>query len=148
MKAAVLRARFCTTVLVALFLVTAGSVSASQTIAKTDLEGTWDGEMSLGGGKTRTFASGDMWVTFKGNTVVGKNFLAPEGVERQFEVDGKPTPKHFTFVQSEGKPLLGIYQVEGDILTIAISLGASRPNGFKESDQPFRVSILKLKRRK
>ena len=117
-------------------------------VAKTDLEGTWDGESSIGGGRTRTFAADEMWVTFKGNTVVGKKFLAAEGTESRFEVDSKAMPKHFDFIQSDGSPLRGIYLIEGDALTIAISLTDTRPSGFKESDQTFRVSILKLKRRK
>jgi uncharacterized protein (TIGR03067 family) len=115
---------------------------------KTELEGTWDGELSIGGGRTRTFAADEMWVTFKGNTVVGKKFLAPEGTESRFLLDSKAAPKHFDFIQAEGNPLRGIYQVEGDSLTIVISLTGARPSGFKESDQTFRVSILKLKRRK
>ena len=119
-----------------------------QKAAKSDLEGTWDGVQSIGGGKTRAFAADEMWVTFRGDVVVGKKFLAPEGVERRFEVDANTSPKHFDFIQAEGPPLRGIYRVDGDALMIAISFTSTRPNGFKESDQPFRVSILELKRRK
>lgn len=134
---------------VAVGLLLASEAAAErQASTKTELEGTWDGESSVGGGKTRTFAAGEVWVTFKGNIVVGKNFLAPEGTERHFEVDPKAMPKHFTFIQPDGKQLLGIYMIEGDTATIAISLGSARPTGFAESDQTFRVSILKLKRRK
>ena len=117
-------------------------------VAKSELEGTWDGELSIGGGRTRTFTPGEMWVTFKGDIAVGKAFLAPEGIESRFEVDSKATPKHFDFIQSDGGPIRGIYQIEGDALTIVISFTGTRPSGFKESDQTFRVSILKLKRRK
>jgi len=122
--------------------------SLRQQATKTELEGTWDGEMSIGGGRTRTFAAGEMWVTFRGNTVTGKKFLSPEGVEAKFEVDSKASPKHFDYIQPSGNPIHGIYEIQGDSLTIAISLEATRPAGFKESDQSFRVSILKLKRRK
>ena len=120
----------------------------AQAVSKTELEGTWDGEMSIGGGRTRTFAAGDMWVTFKGNTVTGKAFLGPEGVENRVEIDAKTKPKHLDFIQTEGNPLRGIYDIVDDKLTIAISLTGTRPNGFAETDQTFRVSILKLKRRK
>jgi len=122
--------------------------AAKPQAAKTELEGTWDGEQSIGGGRTRTFAADEMWITFKGNALVGKKFLAPEGTEIRFAVDAKATPKHVDFIEAEGNTVRGIYEVEGDSLTIAISLADTRPSGFKESDQAFRVSILKLKRRK
>jgi uncharacterized protein (TIGR03067 family) len=116
--------------------------------AKTELDGTWDGEMSIGGGRTRTFAAGEMWIRFRGNMVSGKKFLGPDGEDAKFETDSKASPKHVDFSQTKGNTIRAIYEIQGDSLTIAISLGATYPSGFKESDQAFRVSILKLKRRK
>jgi uncharacterized protein (TIGR03067 family) len=117
--------------------------------ATTELEGTWDGDMSFGkGGSTRTFKPGEMWMTFKGNKAVAKGFLGPEDVEHVVELNPKVTPKHFDYHQDEKQVVPGIYELQGDTLTIAIPLGSVRPKGFKEADQEFRISTLRLKRRR
>src|SRR5262245_14143782 len=87
--------------------------SAQGRPASTELEGTWDGVLSIGGGRTRDFAAGELWIKFEGENATVKNFLGPEGTKHQVKLDPSASPKHFDlFREGSVDPLLGIYDLK------------------------------------
>jgi len=115
--------------------------------------GEWVGESMVRGGKVRPVPEGGITFNF---TADGK-LLISEGAngERQvgtYKADSKKSPAEFDLTppaEKSDKPVLGIYKLDGDTLTLCVSDddGAARPTRF-ESPDGTRVMLLTLKRAK
>jgi len=115
--------------------------------------GEWVGESMVRGGKVRPVPEGG--ITFK-FTAEGKLIVNEGGRgEREvgtFKVDSKKNPAELDLTpppEKSDKPVLGIYKLDGDTLTICVSDddGAVRPNKF-ESPDGTRIMLMTLKRAK
>jgi uncharacterized protein (TIGR03067 family) len=116
------------------------------------LVGVWAGESAVRGGMVRPVPEGGITLTF---TAEGK-FLVKEGTNEEREIstykaDAKKNPAEIDLTPPPGKdkPILGIYKLDGDTLTLCISDddGGGRPTKF-ESPDGSRVMLMTLKRAK
>jgi uncharacterized protein (TIGR03067 family) len=115
--------------------------------------GEWAGESMVRGGKVRPVPEGG--ITFK-FTADGK-LIVNEGNRGEREVgsyklDSKKNPSEFDLTpppEKSDKPVLGIYKLDGDTLTLCVSDddGAARPTKF-ESPDGTRIMLMTLKRAK
>jgi uncharacterized protein (TIGR03067 family) len=115
--------------------------------SKTDLEGSWIGEHSLLGDAKRVFKPGEMTMKFAGTRLLAVGFTTPTETEVAFTIDPNQSPKHFDYVKA-GSTVKCIYEVRGDVLTIAVPRGTlARPTSFTPDEKKSAI-ILVLKRQK
>lgn len=115
--------------------------------SKTDLEGSWLGEHSLLGEAKRVFKPGEITMKFAGTRLLAVGFTTPTESEVAFTIDSNQSPKHFDYVKA-GNTVKCIYEVRGDVLTIAVPRGTlARPTSFTP-DEKKNAIILVLRRQK
>lgn len=120
--------------------------------AKTPLEGAWQPfEVTIEGTLLPKELVEKTTFTFKGKelSVIDKSHGENHpGESGQFSVDDEQSPKHLTLTKAGEEPVLGIYKIDGDELTICVRREASdggRPTEF-ESKPESGLMLMKLKR--
>ena len=115
-----------------------------------DLRGEWTGErLELGGGKS---LFDDL---FKAAVVeiTDQEFLFKRDEKHPFKVryslSQAKTPKQIDLTDPDGKVILGIYKLEGDILTVCLANypDKKRPTEFKASPDSNDYGLIVLKRK-
>jgi uncharacterized protein (TIGR03067 family) len=112
------------------------------------LVGQWVVESSDAGEKVKPFAAGDRF-TFTGD---GKTLIdggpRKTSQEWRYTLDRKRSPAEFEAVVGDGAAkLIGIYKVDGDLLTVVVTWGTVRPTKFDAPPDAL-GHVLKLKRAK
>jgi uncharacterized protein (TIGR03067 family) len=116
--------------------------------------GEWVLERSSFGGKEAVKIAGDNRYEFTadGRWLIRLNGAEVKALPRQFNVDAKANPATIdvTYLKPEGgaagpPAILGIYKIEGDILTICYAPGGERPTSF-EPAEAGRVAVMVLRR--
>jgi uncharacterized protein (TIGR03067 family) len=125
--------------------------------AAAKLEGTWIGTGAIQGGKKLPAADIErnmLTVVFKDgkysmHAVRGGRAVEIEAGTYKADPSKKPATLDFTIGKGrkdEGKKLLGIYQLDGDTLTVAFAdIGKDRPKNL-EGELGTEVTILKRKK--
>ena len=135
---------------VLLVLAIAVAAPASKNPPKKDppaLVGEWAGESGVENGRALTLPAGTNWVF----TADGKSVLTLGGgagsFEATYKADATKAPAELDVSDGfKGKPLRGIFKVEGDTLTVCLVEGdADRPTAF-ESAAGSKGILLTLKR--
>ncbi|MGL4549594.1 MAG: TIGR03067 domain-containing protein, partial [Gemmataceae bacterium] len=113
----------------AAFLLAAGLALAADALAP--FQGKWDLTSSekdgkaLPAGSVRT-VTGDAYVIERDGKTLGKGTL---------KVDPSATPKAIDITRAGGKPMLGIYTLDGDVQKVCIAPeGKDRPTEFTSKD--------------
>jgi uncharacterized protein (TIGR03067 family) len=112
------------------------------------LVGEWVAEKGVRGGDDRAVPAESVRFEFAadGKVRITEGSKSPEGTE--YTADPKKVPAEVSILLPPGKkepPILGIYKVEGDTLTICLRNGGDRPTTF-ESPKGSDVMLLTLKR--
>jgi len=114
------------------------------------LLGEWAAESAVEKGRPITLPPGTAWAfTADGKSVLTLGSGGPPPAEGTYKADTtKATAELDVSAGPKGKPLRGIYKVEGDTLTVCVVEGdADRPTAF-ESPAGSKVILLTLKRAK
>jgi uncharacterized protein (TIGR03067 family) len=119
--------------------------------------GTWVGVKAVAGGKEKPVPEGGIEFTL---TADGK-FLVREGKREApeggtYTTDAKKEPAKIDIIAPAGKvpTLLGIYKIDGDVLTLAIAMDGARKDGVGarptkfESPEGSEVMLMTMKRMK
>jgi len=109
------------------------------------IEGEWVVEKYIQGGKVNEKRTG-MHFAF----VDGKVMVKEEGADIGYTVDPKKSPATIDLITGK-ENILGIYKIEGDILTICFPKGGTteRPTKFESPDEsPVVLMTLKLEKKK
>lgn len=134
------------------FAIVIGAPAKKEAPAKEppSLVGEWVGESAVRGGKPDNPPAGTT-ITFAAD---GKVFMKEGGdakaEEGTYKVDIKKMPAELDLVPSladKAPTLVAIYKIEGDTLTIALTLGGERPKEFA-SPPGSQVMLVTCKRAK
>jgi len=60
--------------------------------------------------------------------------------------DPKMSPAHIDIVEGKGMAIPGIYKIEGETLTICVSIGGQRPVNFEASDKIIMLTLKRVKK--
>ncbi len=96
--------------------------------ANAPLDGTWEFVASTFGGNPDTNYDGAKWVLGKDGKAV-RHLRGDGGTEAEYKADPKAKPMAFDWTIS-GSTFTGIYEVKGDVLTVALPLDGTRPTEF------------------
>ncbi len=110
--------------------------------------GEWVAEKGIVGGNDKGIPPGGVTFEFTadGHVRIHEGSKQPDPAD--YKVDPKKSPAEIDIVPPAGQkepPMLGIYKVEGDQLTICVAHGGKRPTKF-ESPEGSDVMLLTLKR--
>jgi uncharacterized protein (TIGR03067 family) len=143
--------RLALTALVAMSLVMLSDQASTASDDAKPLEGVWVGQsMEADGKAVPAEAAKRMRLTFNGDMLLFRgNFDNDREAECTYKLDVKPSPKHFEFTPpNEKKPILGIFEVNGNELKICMRHARSdkgRPSEFatKEGSQLILLVLRK-----
>ena len=138
--------RFTAIALLAVAVLSWGIVSAQA--AKSELEGTWDGQESRAEGRQMALPPGQVRLKFEGQRLFAVGFVDPSEKELSFKLDATKAPKQFDYWLAGKDPTLAIYEVKGDVLTIGVprDFNNKRPKAIS-SEKGSNVVVLVLKKR-
>jgi uncharacterized protein (TIGR03067 family) len=114
------------------------------------LLGEWVGESGLKGGKPDKPPPGTTITFAADGKVILKEGRAGKAEEATYKADPKKDPPEidlFPPVTEKESPLLGIYKIEGDTLTICLAKDGERPKTFA-SPAGSKVMLITCKRAK
>jgi uncharacterized protein (TIGR03067 family) len=126
---------------------------APKTEAKKDpptVVGTWVPESGTVGGKADRPPPGTTFEFTADGTLLIAAEVNPKPEVTSYTTDPKKEPAEIDVVGPGGKkepPILGIYKIDGDTLTLAMSKDGTRPTKF-ESPAGSRVMVMTMKRAK
>lgn len=114
---------------------------------KTNLDGQWHLTRSVAAGKEGA-SPGGTFILIKGDVV--ERHTPDHVFERIMLLDPSVQPHHIdlhiTNEPNKGEVFLGIYKIEGDILTIAHSLpGRPRPTTFESTEENEQILSISQK---
>jgi uncharacterized protein (TIGR03067 family) len=112
--------------------------------------GEWVGEKALAGGKDLPAPAGGVVFEFTkdGKAVVREGARPPEQAEYQADPTKDPAEIDWTpGAAAKAGPMLGIYKVEKDTLTLCLAVGGDRPRKF-ESPAGSATLLMTFKRAK
>jgi uncharacterized protein (TIGR03067 family) len=114
-----------------------------------NIQGTWTAvSIEQGGEKQPEEKAKEAQITFGAD---GKARIqhGEKGKELSYELDSTKNPKQITLKGEDGKAMLGIYKLDGDMLTVCICGEDSneRPTEFATKDGS-KTHLVKLKREK
>lgn len=127
---------------VASLLVTPSLIAQEGDLDKFQGEWIWQ-SIESNGGKAKTVTRRFIY-TFKGaEYVVSVDGGKPSGAV-PFTLDSSKNPKTIDRTMASGNVLRGIYELEGDTLTICSESGSGeRPTEFKTTNKDWRISVFK-----
>lgn len=114
------------------------------------LVGEWVGETGIRGGKPDNPPPGTTITFTKEGKLIMKEGSRNETMEGTYTADPKKDPGEIDLVLApaiKGSTLLGVYKIEGDILTMCFSVGGDRPKAF-ESPVGTQVMLITCKHAK
>jgi len=112
------------------------------------LVGEWAAETATIGGKPENPPPGTTWAfTADGKSVLQVGDKAVGGMDAKYTTDAKMDPAQVDIAEGpKGKPMKGIYKVDGDTLTLClVQDGQERPTAF-ESPAGSMAIVITLKR--
>ena len=114
------------------------------------LVGVWVAENGTTGGEERAIAAGSMTIEFTADGKVSIREGAKRSGPLDCRTDPKRSPAEIDFIappRAKSLNMVGIYEVDGDTLTLCLSPAGKRPTRF-ESAAGSDVMLLTLKRAK
>jgi uncharacterized protein (TIGR03067 family) len=138
--------------LVAVLAVVLGAPAAKDAPKKEppSIIGEWAGETGVRGGKPDNPPPGTTITFSKDGKVLMKEGGDDKSQEGTYKADPKKDPAEIDIVPpaiEKGPTIVGIYKIEGDILTICFSMGGDRPKAF-ESPAGTQIMLVTCKRAK
>jgi uncharacterized protein (TIGR03067 family) len=107
------------------------------------LEGSWERTSSVRDGKEAALGE-KLLFTFKGRTgqlKVGEKVVA----EGKFKIDPSKSPTAVDIKPKQGEPMIGIMEIQGDMLTFCWGQGEDRPTKFA-AEKGSKQMLEKFKR--
>jgi len=125
-----------------------GAPAAKETKNPPSLVGEWVAEKGVRGGDENPIPPESVRFEFTPDSKVRITEGSKTSELAEYTADPKKDPAEFSIVPPPGKkkpPVLGIYKLDGDTLTLCLRQGGERPTKF-ESPKGSEVMLFTLKR--
>ena len=122
-----------TSLLVGLAILVAAPDKKAPAKEPPTIVGEWAAESSTRGGKPDNPPAGTTITFTADGKVLFKEGADKKAEEGTYKADPKKTPAELDVVPptaEKGPTILGIYKIEGDTLTICLTMGSDRPKDF------------------